>query len=134
MSFNHAAEIEELAYKQGLRVMVVENEKVVSEELVNMFKALGFKVDAYQDGMIAAAVLCREKFDLLVLNWDKNESMSGGELMNLLECSEIKMPKVIVIFDNGDYSVDTKIFINGCLFKPFTIEQAVNEVWKVIND
>ena len=135
MPFMYADKIETLAREKHYRAMVIEDEPVVAGFLVEMLKELGFVVERFDDGMHGAARICRQKFDLLVLNWDSEDSWDGKEILDSLSCAEVPLPKVVVVFDEKNYSVstDTDILITGFLFKPFTAQQVVDQVWKVVN-
>jgi DNA-binding response OmpR family regulator len=111
---------------EAVRVLVVEDEPVVSRVCSQTLRGEGFKVDIAANGSLAQGMLAEKEYDLVLIDI-RTPVMNGKQLyQSILESH----PEVVsgVIFTTGDVlGGDTKSFLeqSGRLFlrKPFTPDE-----------
>ena len=110
----------------GRRILVVEDETVISQVCVQTLIGEGFKVDTAVNGSVAEGMLGQGDYDLVLIDI-RTPVMNGKQLyQSIIE----KHPELVsrVIFTTGDVlGGDTKSFLeeSGRLFlpKPFTPDE-----------
>ena len=111
---------------KGIKILVVEDEPVISRICSQTLTGGGFEVDIAANGNIAEAMLQKKKYDLVLIDI-RTPVMNGKQLyQSIVE----RHPQVVsrVIFTTGDMLAgDTKTFLeqSGRLFlpKPFTPDE-----------
>jgi DNA-binding response OmpR family regulator len=111
---------------EAVRVLVVEDEAVISRVCSQTLRGEGFTVDIAADGSLAQGMLEEKEYDLVLIDI-RTPVMNGKQLyQSILE----RHPEVVsgIIFTTGDVlSGDTKSFLeqSGRLFlpKPFTPDE-----------
>ena len=114
---------------KAVRVLVVEDEPVISRVCSQTLRGEGCRVDIVANGSLAEGMLEEKKYDLVLIDI-RTPVMNGKQLyQSILE----RHPEVVsgVIFTTGDMlSGDTKSFLeqSGRLFlpKPFTPDELKN--------
>jgi len=112
----------EKSYRKN-RVLVVEDEPVISQICTKTLIANGFEVDVAANGLIAKEILVGQKYDFCIIDI-RTPHMNGMELYHYLED---KYPELVsgVILTTGDVlSPNVALFLKqvSCPFlpKPFT--------------
>ncbi len=111
---------------KAIRVLVVEDEPVISRVCSQTLRGEGFTVDIVANGSLAEGMLEEKEYDLILIDI-RTPVMNGKQLyQSILE----RHPEVVsgVIFTTGDMlSRNTKSFLeqSGRLFlpKPFTPDE-----------
>jgi len=112
--------------RKRIRILVVEDEPVISRICLQTLRGEGFKVDIAANGSIAESMLGEKEYDLVLIDI-RTPVMNGKQLyQSILESH----PEVVsgVIFTTGDaLGGDAKSFLerSGRLFlpKPFTPDE-----------
>jgi DNA-binding response OmpR family regulator len=118
-----------------IRILVVEDEPVISRICSQTLIGEGFKVDIAANGSIAEGMLGEKEYDLILIDI-RTPVMNGKELyQSIME----RHPELVsgVIFTTGDMLAgDTKSFLeqSGRLFllKPFTPDELKTIVGKAL--
>ena len=108
------------------RILLVEDEPVISRVCIQTLTGEGFKVDTAVNGSVAEGMLGQGDYDLILIDI-RTPVMNGKQLYrSIIE----KHPELVsrVIFTTGDMlGGDTKSFLeeSGRLFlpKPFTLDE-----------
>lgn len=118
-----------------IRILVVEDEPVISRVCSQVLRGEGFEVDIAINGNIAESVLEKGEYDLILIDI-RTPVMNGKQLYQSIND---KHPDLTdrVIFTTGDLlGGDTKIFLeqSGRLFlpKPFTPDELKTIVGKAL--
>jgi DNA-binding response OmpR family regulator len=108
------------------RILVVEDEPVITQVCLRALTGEGFKVDIAVDGEVAQDMLGEKDYDLCLIDL-RTPKMNGQQLYEFMKG---KYPEVVngVIFTTGDIiGGDTQSFLelSGRLFlpKPFTPDE-----------
>jgi DNA-binding response OmpR family regulator len=120
---------------KAVRVLVVEDEPVISRVCLQTLRGEGFKVDVATNGSLAQGLLGEKEYDLVIIDI-RTPVMNGKQLyQSILESN----PEVVngVIFTTGDLlGGGTKSFLeqSGRLFlpKPFTPDELKTVVKKAL--
>jgi signal transduction histidine kinase len=112
--------------EDAIRVLVVDDEKVVRDGCHRVLSGKGYEVTAAENGQAALDVLARESVDIVLLDL-KMPVMSGEEV---LEIAGQQYPDIPVIIITGHGTVDTAVecMKKGAydfITKPFQIDQFV---------
>jgi DNA-binding NtrC family response regulator len=118
------------------RVLVVEDEPVISRICQRTLTAEGFEVDIAVNGLVAKRMADDKDYDLC-LSDIRTPQMNGIELYNYLELEHPKLAHK-VIFTTGDVlSNSIDIFLKKVkrpfLAKPFTPDELGNVIKEVFN-
>lgn len=118
-----------------IRILVVEDEPVISRVCSQVLRGEGFEVDIAINGNIAESMLEKGEYDLILIDI-RTPVMNGKQLYQSIND---KHPDLTdrVIFTTGDLlGGDTKIFLeqSGRLFlpKPFTPDELKTIVGKAL--
>ncbi len=109
---------------EKLRILVVDDEKVVRDGCNRVLTGRGYEIDAAENGKDALLVLAGGKVDIILL--DLKMPVMGGE--EVLEKVAAEYPHIPVIIITGHGTVDTAVecMKNGAydfITKPFQIDQ-----------
>jgi DNA-binding response OmpR family regulator len=123
------------AGEKRIRILVVEDEPVISRICLQTLIGEGFDVDHASNGKVAEGMLGKEEYDLLLVDI-RTPVMSGKELYQSIA---ERYPEVVsgVIFTTGDVLAgDTKGFLERSgrpfLPKPFTPDELKTVVKEVL--
>ena len=123
-------------YAEGKKILVVEDEPVISRVCAKTLTRLGFEVDVATNGLIAKDMAARKVYDL-VFSDIRTPEVNGVEFYQHLKEEQPELADR-VIFTTGDVmGIEVKAFLaelnNTFLPKPFTpdeLKEAVREVLK----
>ncbi len=119
----------------NMKVLVVDDFATMRRILRNILKQIGFiNISEADDGKSALNVLKKEKFDLILCDWNMPE-MSGLELLNKVKSDdELKnIPFVMVTAEAQKDNIvkAVKAGVNSYVVKPFTAETISEKLQKV---
>jgi CheY-like chemotaxis protein len=119
--------------KRAKRILVIEDEPVITRICIRVLTAYGFEVDTAASGDIARNMVRKKDYDLCLTDI-RLPKMNGIEFYRYLE-SEHKPLADRVIFTTGDIlSEEIKNFLAGVnrpfLPKPFTPEELIKIIKK----
>ncbi len=94
--------------------------------LRNLLKQLGFEnVDEAQDGHEAAQLAAKEKYDLIISDWNM-EPMTGYELLRHVRAdpANAQIPFIMITAESATENVIAakRAGVNNYIIKPFTTE------------
>ena len=119
----------------GKRILVVEDEPVISRVCIRILSAEGFEMDIAINGQIAKNMVSDREYDLCLIDI-RTPAMNG---MELYECLNEEHPELAsrVLFTTGDVlNSSIAAFLRQahrpCLGKPFTPEELRMAVRKVL--
>ena len=121
-------------YAEGKKILVVEDESVISRVCVKTLTRLGFEVDVATNGLIAKDMVTRKVYGLFFSDI-RTPGVNGVEFYQHLKEEQPELADR-VIFATGDVmGIEVKAFLaelnNTSLPKPFTpdeLKEAVREV------
>lgn len=115
-------------------VLIVEDEKIASTQIKNMFKSLNYKVDTAMNAQEASNLLNSNDYDLMTLDIflpDKN----GLDLLNEIRNNELTNNIPIIIISCSPEAIATAQAsgnkIIACLEKSFDIEQLKETITEI---
>ena len=119
--------------KPNMRIMIVDDERIVRESLFHWFEKEGHSVDAASSGMAALEKLEKVPFDLLFVDI-KMPGMDGIELLGRVKA---EYPDTIVIIITAYGSIETAIKAMQAgaadyLLKPFKPDQLTLVMEKIV--
>ena len=120
------------------RILVVEDEPVISRVCLQTLTSEGFEVDVAINGRMASGMLEKGAYDLVLIDI-RTPVMNGKQLYQSIVQKHREMTNRVV-FTTGDMlSGDTKSFLEECrkpfLVKPFTpneLKSVVREVLRLL--
>jgi DNA-binding response OmpR family regulator len=119
------------------RILVVEDEPVISQLCLRTLTSEGFEVDVAVNGQVAQDMLREKGYDLVIVDI-RTPIMNGKQLY---QCITEKHPKLIngVIFTTGDVTGgDTQSFLERSgrpfLPKPFTPDELRTTVKRALSE
>ena len=122
----------EEAARKSLRSAVVDDEMGIQMLINELLRSLGFKSEATDDG---AELLKRHEespYDIVITDWIMPK-MPGKEVVeSLVQTSS--PPRIIVMTGEPNVSLDANAVIDGFLFKPFSADDAIKCIAKVLGD
>ena len=112
-----------------LKILVVDDDKIMLNLLYNTFKKTGQNVETAEDGQQAVNILRKKTFDIVIT--DLNMPRMDG--ISLLKTIRRDQPQIIVIVITGFASLDTAMIAikEGAydyITKPFQIEEVLHAV------
>lgn len=122
----------------NLKVLIVDDYKTMLKIIGNLLKQIGFQhIEEATDGTMALEKLKKEKFDLIISDWNM-EPMSGldllktvrsdGELKNLpfiMVTAESKVENVVIAKQAG---------VTNYIVKPFNAQTLKSKLTSVFGD
>ena len=116
------------------KILIVDDEVGVLDMTRYLFEKKGYQVAVAQNGEGALAAVEREGFDAMLLDI-KMPGMDGLEVLRRVKRLRPEMPVVImsVYYDQNQEiqsAVDSEA--DGCIRKPFNVEEALTVVEKVL--
>jgi DNA-binding response OmpR family regulator len=111
---------------EAIRVLVVEDEPVISRVFLQTLRGEGFKVDIATNGSLAQDMLGEKEYDLVIIDI-RTPVMNGKQLYQFISESHPGVLNGIILTTGDVLSGDTKNFLeqSGRLFlpKPFTPDE-----------
>jgi len=119
----------------NMKVLVVDDFATMRRILRNILKQVGFtRISESDDGKNALKELKKEKFDLILCDWNMPE-MSGLELLKAVRAdTELKATPFVMVTAEAqkDNIVEAvKAGVNNYVVKPFTAETISEKLSKV---
>ena len=110
--------------KDGIRIMVVDDESIVGERLKRLLEKEGYNVENFIEGSTAIHELGEKNFDIIITDL----KMEGVDGIKILEAAKKKNPdiKVIIITGFGKKETAEEAFEKGAfdfVIKPFKLEE-----------
>lgn len=122
-----------MEYKQVIKVLVVDDEKVVREFLVRLLSLEDIEVKAAEDGLKAIEIAKKEKFDLIFLDV-RMPNLDGLQTLKELKKTAPAFTRYVMI---TGYAVDDMLEqakVEGAttaIKKPFEIGEILNQLSEV---
>ena len=121
----------------GARVLVVDDEPDVNTALREVLEQIGFKVDSYEDPLLALENFEAHLYDLVILDI-KMPEMNGFSLYREIKKSE-KYMKICFLTAGemyyGSYSdISSSLPANYFIRKPVGNEELLRRIDEIIND
>lgn len=119
----------------NMKVLVVDDFATMRRILKNILKQIGFtNISEADDGKIALTELKKEKFDLILCDWNMPQ-MSGLELLTALKSDnglkDIPFVMVTAEAQKDNILEAVKAGVNSYVVKPFTAETIGEKLKKV---
>ena len=114
-----------------MRILIVEDEKVLAETLKKSLEKLGYTVDYLMDGEIAERriILYNKEYDLVILDW-MLPSKDGLQICKDIRQLKIKIP-ILMLTARFDVKDRVSALDNGAddyLVKPFSFEELESRI------
>ena len=121
-----------------MRVLLVEDDYAISQSIETMLKKEGMIVDTTDLGEDGLEIGKLYDYDIIILDLMLPD-MNGYEVMELLHSSDIGNSRdiPIIVSTAMDKSSETELLaagFNGCLFKPFSSEEAALAITSCISN
>jgi len=110
--------------KIGQKILVVEDEKDISESIVDGLSCEGYTVEAARDGQSAIRLLNQKRWDLVILDLMLPD-ISGESILTFLS-HRAEYPPVLILTAKNHLEDKIGVFKKGCddyLTKPFIFEE-----------
>ena len=78
-----------------MRILIAEDDSILTDGLTRSLRQSGYAVDAFSDGIAADAALMAQEFDLLILDLGLPR-MSGLEVLSKLRARQSRLPVLIL--------------------------------------
>jgi len=122
----------------NMKVLIIDDFATMRRVLRNILKQIGFvNISEADDGKTALKGLKKEKYDLILCDWNMPE-MSGLELLNQVRSDdELKgIPFVMVTAEAQKNNIieAVKAGVSSYVVKPFTAETISEKLEKVFSD
>lgn len=111
------------------KVLVVEDERVVSFLLTRTLEAAGYSVTAVGDGLDALEIGLSEQFDLVLLD-QRMPGLLGLEVLQRWKAAGRDFPVIMVSGITGEADVITALDLGAVDYirKPFSIQEVIARV------
>jgi two-component system response regulator AtoC len=118
----------------GLRVLLVDDEKDITEVIQDRLEAYGFSVVTAPTGMEALKTLSMERFDGIFLDV-KMPEMGGIEALEKIRKKDKKIPIIIITSSSTRESAIEALAkgANDFVLKPFEWQELKGKIEKVYN-
>lgn len=110
--------------KTGLRILIIDDERIVCERLTHALEKFGFEVEAYTDSREALERIAAQRFDILITDI-KMRGPSGIDVLHFVR-QHHPSTKVIVITGFATVETATEVLKGGAVDfipKPFKMSQ-----------
>lgn len=115
------------------RILVVDDEPAIRRLNAAVLIDSGYHVDAAEDGAVAWDALQRNSYDLLVTD-NNMPKVSGVELIKKLHAVRMALPVILVsgTMPTDELKRHPRLQIEATLLKPFTVEELLRTVAKIL--
>ncbi|MEA3359341.1 MAG: chemotaxis response regulator CheY [Thermodesulfobacteriota bacterium] len=119
----------------NMKVLIVDDFATMRRIVKNILRQLGFTdISEADDGKTALQALKKEKFDLILSDWNMPE-MPGIELLKAVrsddELKDIPFLMVTAEADKGNIVEAVKLGVSNYVVKPFTAETISEKLEKI---
>ena len=116
----------EVAFGQGRRVLVVDDEEGILEMLTVLLEQLGFKVDTASNGELALHHSSRDRYDAVFCDW-KMPGLSGQQVYERMRATQPAVAERLIFVTGDVASESTRNFFESeqrpFVAKPFTLRE-----------
>jgi len=88
------------------KVLIVEGERGHGSDMRDLLNEMGHEVELVNSGDAALTAFATEKFDVVILDMDRKEEMSGIAIMNTIQRFGMKCNAILLAKDVGDTCFD----------------------------
>jgi DNA-binding response OmpR family regulator len=113
------------------RILVVDDDNVVRCLYRDILVGSGYQVDLAEDGAAGGEALQAASYDLLITD-NKMPKVSGMELIQKLRSNHLTL--AVIMASGTPPAAELKIHLAATLLKPFTLEELLTTVKKVLGD
>jgi signal transduction histidine kinase/CheY-like chemotaxis protein len=122
--------------REGLKVLVVEDQKAVRNVVSDMLTSLGTTVTVVEDGQSALGALSSDNFDLLITDIVLPGGMLGPDIVSQARSTH---PELKVAFMSGHVQTPREVEFkhvnsDNLLYKPFTLNTLQSTITRVMQD
>ena len=119
----------------NMKVLIVDDFATMRRIVKNILRQLGFtNISEADDGKTALQALKKEKFDLILSDWNMPE-MPGIELLKAVraddELKDIPFLMVTAEAEKGNIVEAVKLGVSNYIIKPFTAETMSEKLGKI---
>lgn len=108
-----------------MKILLIEDDAKLSENIKKGLKAYGFRVDSAKDGEDGLYIAQNNKYDVMIVDW-MLPKLSGIDLVKEIRKEGIKTPVLILTAKSGiDDKVEGLEVADDYLTKPFDFEELV---------
>ena len=108
-----------------MKILLIEDDAKLSENIKKGLKAYGFRVDSAKDGEDGLYIAQNNKYDVMIVDW-MLPKLSGIDLVKKIRKEGIKTPVLILTAKSGiDDKVEGLEVADDYLTKPFDFEELV---------
>jgi len=107
-----------------MRVLLLEDERMLQEAISEYLSALGYRVDSYEDGMEAYASILETRYDLFIFDIN-TPSIDGLTLLEKIQEHKIQVPTIFISAITRIEQI-SRAYELGCydyLKKPFHLKE-----------
>lgn len=117
----------------GTRLLVVDDLEEIREGVASLLCGAGFaNVDAAADGAVALGLLRSARYHLVITDWRMPVLDGLGLLLAIRAHPELCATPVLVMSDSTTVEGAVEAGADGTLNKPFTVEQLLGAVGRVL--
>ncbi len=130
--------------KRSGKILIVDDDRLLVEELMETLCYDGFQVDCLYDGNVVVNQITKIRYDCMIMDL-KIPGKSGVEILDDVDPDQLGL-KIIVMSGHpvlsekiNDESDESRILFNllqrktiGCLCKPFEVKSMLNLVYKAV--
>lgn len=122
----------------NLKVLIVDDYKTMLKIIGNLLKQIGFQhIEEATDGTMALEKLKKEKFDLIISDWNM-EPMSGLDLLKTVRSDgELKnLPFIMVTAESKveNVGIAKQAGVTNYIVKPFNAQTLKSKLTSVFGD
>jgi CheY-like chemotaxis protein len=110
--------------KNGMRILVVDDEATVCKAIKMMLEFDGHKVEMAEDAASALAIIKQEKFDLIITDYSMGE-IKGDRMAAQIKHLHPKQPIIMVTAFAEDFRKSGKptVAVDAVVSKPFSLNE-----------
>jgi two-component system chemotaxis response regulator CheY len=119
-----------------MRILAVDDSATMRRIIKNHLKQAGFEeVDEAENGRVALSLLTRQRYDLLITDWNMPE-MSGLELVREVRRNDtvktLPILMVTTVSAKEDIVTALKAGVNNYVVKPFDADTLTTKIHQVV--
>lgn len=113
------------------KILIVEDDPLAGKALVSILTIKGYQADYVSNGTAALEILREQEFRAILLDIQMPD-LDGAEVARTLRgFMGIKTPIIAVTALRMNYGLLGELGINGCINKPFRINELFEEIKRV---